>query len=149
MGIFDKFTSLFINKNTTDVVQPKKDTPLPKMILIVEDDKYLREFYAEYLAKEGFRILTAENGQTGLETVISQKPDIVLLDLMMPIMDGKTMLHKMRAIPEFTHTPVVILTNAGDAENIRQTQLFDNANAFFIKSNVTPDEILSKVRSFI
>lgn len=148
MGFLDTLKSYIAKDKIPGPVQPAKVTPPPKKILIVEDDKYLREFYAELLAEEGFSILTAENGQLGLQSVITQKPDIVLLDLMMPIMDGKTMLHKMREIPDFMATPVVILTNAGDAENIRQTQFFDNADAFFIKSNVSPEEIIMKIKSF-
>jgi len=120
-----------------------------KKAVIVEDDKDLRDFYAELLTSAGLLVSTAENGQTGLETVISQKPDIVLLDLMMPVMDGISMLHQMRAIPEFKKTPVIVLTNAGDADNMKQTQFYDNANAFLIKANVTPDEVLNRVKSLI
>lgn len=148
MGLFDKLSSLVGNKTVINSANAPKAAPPPKKILIAEDDKYLRDFYSELLTGEGFNVVTAENGIQGLEMIKSQKPDIVMLDLMMPIMDGKTMLHQMRAIPEFKKTPVIVLTNAGDADNIRQTQFFDNANDFLIKSNVTPDEILARIKTF-
>jgi CheY-like chemotaxis protein len=143
MGIFDSLSNLLGNKQSSV-------TPAPsKKILIVEDDKELRDFYTELLTTEGFSITTAENGQLGLEAVTSQKPDLVLLDLMMPVMDGKTMLHTMREMPEFKTTPVIVLSNAGDADSIRQTKFFDNANDFLIKSNIAPNELINKIRTYI
>jgi DNA-binding response OmpR family regulator len=144
MGLFDKLSSLVDSNNSSSTSQNRQ----PKKILVVEDDKDLRDFYSELLKSEGFTVEVAENGEAGLATLMSQKPDIVLLDLMMPVMDGKTMLHKMRETPEFQKTPVIILTNAGDADNIRQTKFFDNANDFLIKSNITPDDLLKKIRTF-
>ncbi len=147
MGLFDKLTSIVGNK-PTDTTVPPPPPPTPKKILIVEDDKDIRDFYSDLLTSEGYAVITAENGEIGLANVTSQKPDAVMLDLMMPVMDGKTMLHRMRQIPEFAKTPVMILTNAGDAENIRDTQFFDNANAFLIKANTSPEEILQKIKLF-
>ena len=143
MGIFDSFSNLLGNKQSSATTAPSK------RILIVEDDKELRDFYTELLTSEGFTVTTAENGQLGLDAVTSQKPDLVLLDLMMPVMDGKTMLHTMREIPEFKNTPVIVLSNAGDADSIRQTKFFDNANDFLIKSNIAPNELINKIRTFI
>jgi CheY-like chemotaxis protein len=143
MGIFDSLSNLLGNKQSSA-------TPAPsKKILIVEDDKELRDFYTELLTTEGFSVTTAENGQLGLDAVTSQKPDLVLLDLMMPVMDGKTMLHTIREMPEFKTTPVIVLSNAGDADSIRQTKFFDNANDFLIKSNIAPNELINKIRTYI
>ena len=147
MGFLNKLSSLFGNTAKTNI--PVAPTTPVKKVLIVEDDKYLRDVYSELIKSEGYNVLTAENGQIGLQTVLSQKPDIILLDLMMPVMDGKTMLHQLRSMEEFKKTPVVILTNAGDAESMRQTQFFDNANAFLIKSNITPDDIVKEIKTFV
>jgi two-component system response regulator MprA len=147
MGLFNKLTSLVGNKQPDASLTPPPPAT-PKKVLIVEDDKDIRDFYSDLLTSEGYTVVTAENGQIGLDAVQSQKPDIVMLDLMMPVMDGKTMLHRMRQIPEFAKTPVMVLTNAGDAENIRDTKFFDNANDFLIKANVVPDEILRRIKSF-
>jgi len=144
MGIFNQLSSLVGNKPQT---APPEAEPAKK-VLIVEDDKYLRDVYSELLRSEGFLVVTAENGVLGLQAVVSQKPDAVLLDLMMPLMDGKTMLHQMRAMEGFKRTPVLILTNAGDSDLMRETQS-DNANAFLIKANITPDEIVKRIKTFI
>ena len=146
MGLFDSISTLVGNKPPTASPAP---TTAPQKILIVEDDKDIRDFYNEYLTSEGYTTVTAENGQLGLTAVSANKPDLVLLDLMMPVMDGKMMLHSMRQLPEFKTTPVIVLTNAGDADSIRQTKFFDNANDFLIKSNITPDELLQKIKTFI
>ena len=117
-----------------------------KTILIIEDDKILLEMYQDKFTNEGFEVIIAENGKQGLEKVISQKPDVILLDLMMPIMDGKTMLRKVREFPQFKRLPVIVLTNAGAIENIRETKRYDNACEFLIKSNVSLEEIVDRVK---
>jgi CheY-like chemotaxis protein len=68
---------------------------------------------------------------------------------MMPVMDGKVMLKRLREMPEFKTLPVIVLTNAGDVDTIRETKSYYNASDFLIKSNVTPDDILNKVRDYI
>jgi CheY-like chemotaxis protein len=118
-----------------------------KKILVVEDEQMLREFYADLLKGEGFTVMQAENGQVGLELVKTQKPDLVLLDIMMPVMDGRTMLHQIRAIPEFSNLPVIVLTNAGDMDTMHELKMYEKVNEFLIKSNVNPDEIVTRVKS--
>jgi DNA-binding response OmpR family regulator len=144
MGIIDKVIG-----NPNSSTENPTNTSAKKKVLIVEDDQYLKDFYQELLTSAGYDVLTAVNGQEGLEKVVAQKPSLILLDIMMPVMDGKSMLHKMREIEEFKYTPVIILTNAGDADNMKQTMRYDNANAFLIKSNITPDELLSAVKNFV
>ena len=150
MGILKGIKDLVGGNNTTaQEIIASSPVQTSKKVLIVEDDVALRELYADILTAEGFVVLTAENGQVGLDMVLSQKPDLVLLDLMMPIMNGKTMLHRVRQIPEFAKLPVIVLTNAGDENNMRETKFFDNANEFLIKSNVTPEDIIQRVKSLI
>lgn len=139
MGFLDKLLG-----NNTD----QKSTG-PKKILIVEDDAYLRDFYVELLKSEGYEIFTAENGAAGLETVKFQKPNLVLTDLMMPVMDGKMMLQKIREIPEFKNLPVIVLTNVGTTDNIKETRFNNNASDFLIKTNVQPEEIVAKIKMLI
>jgi DNA-binding response OmpR family regulator len=124
-------------------------SPNPKKILIVEDEKMLADALELKFKHEGFTVLKADNGQTGLNLVTSDKPDIILLDLMMPVMDGKTMLKKVREIPEFKYLPVIVLTNAGDVDSIRETKTFYDANEFLIKSNVSPEDIVKAVRDLV
>jgi DNA-binding response OmpR family regulator len=123
--------------------------PPVKKILIVEDEVLLANALETKFKNEGYTVFKAANGQIGLEMVVAQKPDIVLLDLMMPVMDGKIMLKRLREIPEFKFLPVIVLTNAGDVDSIRETRSYFNASDFLIKSNVTPEDILNKVRDYI
>jgi DNA-binding response OmpR family regulator len=143
MGIFDIG---FGKKDSEQTNQPPK---VDKKILIIEDDQYLRDFYKELLEGEGYIVITADNGKTGYDTIIAEKPNLVMLDIMMPIMDGKQVLHQIRSMPEFKKLPVIVLTNAGTADNIKDMKFYDNADDFVIKSNVEPPEILLKIKSLI
>jgi DNA-binding response OmpR family regulator len=120
-----------------------------KKILIVEDDQVLREFYVNFIKQEGYTVVYAENGQQGLTITISEKPDLIILDLMMPIMDGKDMLRELRKIPDFKTLPVIILSNYGSIDNIQQTTFYYNVSSFLIKSNITPDELSKAVKELI
>lgn len=146
MGVFDNIQILFgkkkISESPTHAANPKK-------LLIVEDEPILREMYQDKFKLEGFEVITADNGKVGLEKVIEQKPDVVLLDLMMPVMDGESLLRRLREMPEYKSIPVLVLTNAGEVENIRHTQLYYDAIEFMIKSNVSLEEIVWKVKRLI
>jgi CheY-like chemotaxis protein len=148
MGMLDNIKTLVGNKPVIPQVDAPKFGP-PKKILVIEDDPALLQLYQEILVAEGFEVKTAENGQAGLVEIQKQKPDLILLDLLMPIMDGKEMLHKLRQIPESKNIPVIVLTNAGDVDSMRETRFYSNANAFLIKSNVTPEEIVKNVKTLI
>jgi DNA-binding response OmpR family regulator len=140
MGIFD------ILKPKDKIVQQVTDS---KKILIVEDDATLSNALQEKFKLEGFDVVTAANGEEGLSKLTSFKPNLVILDLLMPIMDGKTMLAKLRVMEEFKLLPVIILTNQGGIENITETVRYNNANAFLVKSNTSTEEIVSKVRTLL
>ncbi len=118
-----------------------------KKILIVEDDQALVDVLEETLKKEGFSTEKAANGKEGLDKAQSFKPNLILLDLMMPVMSGQSMLHHLRELPEFKNLPVIVLTNAGEVDNL-QFAHFKNAH-FLIKSNVSLAEIVKIVRELI
>jgi len=87
-----------------------------KKILIVEDEPDIREAMAEAIADAGFITLTAENGAVGYETAIKEEPDLILLDIVMPIMDGHTTLKKLRQHPWGQHAKVVMLTSMDESQ---------------------------------
>lgn len=150
MGILNDLKAIVTNQ--PDAGQPQTNNPPTapaKKVLIVEDEPALADALVLKFKHEGFDAEKADNGQTGLEKLATFKPNIILLDLMMPIMDGKSMLKKLREMPDFAHTPVLILTNAGDVDNIRETELYYNASGFLIKSNVNPEDIVTKVKSLL
>ena len=152
MGFLGNLQALFGKKNQPEVppgtpdnvVAPNLGVP-QKKVLIVEDEKLLANALESKFKHENFQVFKAENGQLGLDMAVANKPDVILLDLMMPVMDGKTMLHKLREMEQFKFLPVVVLTNAGEVDNMRETKTFDNASAFLIKSNVNPDDIVQVV----
>ena len=157
MGFFSALFNLFKKPASavpaTPAAPTNQPTPLtpstsPRKVLVVEDDLALRTMYVELLTKAGFTMSQAANGEIGLATLKEQKPDIVILDLNMPVMDGKEMLHTLREIPEFKFLPVIVLTNSGDVDNIRQTN-YDNASEFLIKSNIEPDALINKIKTFV
>ncbi|HVF69518.1 MAG TPA: response regulator [Xanthomonadales bacterium] len=148
MGYIDDISTVLGKKKKAAA---DNTAPRPKKsikVLIVEDDLALSEMYSYKFTHEGFTVFTASDGKQGLEMAIAHKPHIILLDLMMPVMDGKVMLKKLREIPVFKKLPVIVVTNAGDIESMRETQHYDNANEFLIKSNVSVDEVVKKVKEW-
>ena len=148
MGILHDLRSLLRTKQeqTPEASLTNTDANAQKKILIVEDEAMLADALEIKFKQLGVTVLKAENGQIGLDLAQQQRPDVILLDLMMPIMDGKTMLRKLREIPEFKTVPVFVLTNAGDVDNLRETTTFYDAEDFIIKSNVDPEQIVARVQ---
>ncbi|SRR5258708_6750359 len=152
MGFLQNLQTLFGKKISSQPAVSGAANPLvpaKKKVLIVEDEALLANALEAKLIHENFEVIMAANGEIGLAMIQANRPDIVLLDLMMPVMDGKTMLHKLREIPQFKFLPVVILTNAGDVENIRETKRYDNASAFLIKSSIDPDDVVKVVNDLL
>ncbi len=147
MGVVNDLKVLTGKKTFGENVE-KPSSP-PKKILVVEDETSLLNALESVLSSEGFKVTTAANGKEGLKAAIENSPDLILLDLLMPIMDGKTMLKKLRDLPEFKKLPVIILTNAGEVDNIRETQRYFDAIYFLIKSNVQMEDIVTKVKTLL
>lgn len=89
-----------------------------KRILIVEDEVSLRSALREKLEREGFEALEAKNGVEGLAAALSEHPDLILLDIIMPVMDGMTMLKKLREDVRGMDAKVIVLTNLSDNEKL-------------------------------
>ena len=115
-------------------------------ILVVEDDKFLRELISQKLAKEGYEVAEAVDGETGIEGVKKEKPGLVLLDLILPGIDGFEVLAKMKADPELAKIPVIILSNLGQKDDIEKG-LEMGADDYLIKAHFTPGEIVEKIQA--
>ena len=112
-------------------------------ILLIEDDKIILEMYQDKFAHEKFEVLTAHEGQEGFEIMKSAKPDIVLLDLIMPKVNGFEFLKLVKADPSLKQIPILVLTNIfADTEDLVKKWGVDNV---FLKSNYTPEDIVTKV----
>lgn len=119
-----------------------------KKILIVEDDKFLRELIAQKLLKENYDIAEAVDGERGIEAVKKEKPDLVLLDLILPGIDGFGVLAKIKEDPELAKIPIIILSNLGQKEDIERG-LKLGADDYLIKAHFTPGEIIEKIKGVL
>lgn len=116
-----------------------------KKILVVEDELSLLQALELKLTKEGFHVVSAHNGQEGLAVAIQEHPDLILLDIIMPIMDGLTMLKKLREYPPAKDTPVIILTNLTGSEKVAEA-LENESFDFLVKSDWRLEDVVKKVR---
>jgi DNA-binding response OmpR family regulator len=114
-------------------------------IAIIEDDQAISQMYRFKFEAEGFHVETAENGKIGLDLIASFKPDIILLDLMMPEMTGDEMLAKLRVTPFGKNLKVIILTNMGEQE-IPDSVKKLNVSDVILKANMTPRQVADIVR---
>lgn len=117
-------------------------------ILIIEDEQIMLKSLIDRFASEHFEILTARDGEYGLELALSEKPDIILLDIVLPKMDGMTMMDKLRkSNSSAKDTPIILLTNLNADEKIMQGIVQDNPAYFLVKTEWTMDDIVEKVKS--
>lgn len=115
-------------------------------IAIIEDDLAISQMYRIKFETEGYTVETAENGKLGLDLIESMKPDIILLDLMMPEMNGEEMLIKLRASTWGRNIKVIILTNMGEQEvpeNVKNL----GVTAIILKADMTPRQVADLVKS--
>lgn len=117
-------------------------------IAIIEDDQAITQMYRLKFEAEGFSVVTADNGEEGLELCEKTKPNIVLLDLMMPIMSGDEMLAKLRGTDWGKDMNVVILTNVGEAKMADKVRALGVAD-ILTKAQLTPTEVVNKIRSLL
>lgn len=117
---------------------------MPKKILIIEDDRFLRELMSRKLLNLGYDVALAVDGEDGLNKIAEVRPDIALLDLIMPGMNGFEVLEKAKSNPEISDIPIIVLSNLGQREDIdRALEL--GALDFMVKAHFTPQEIMEKV----
>lgn len=114
-------------------------------ILIIDDEKNLRESLYTALTAAGFSVTQAPDGSSGLEAAFKVKPDLILLDISMPIMNGHQTLSELRKDPWGKNVPVILLTNFDDATNITQG-IELNSDDYIIKSNTSLSAIVTKVK---
>jgi DNA-binding response OmpR family regulator len=121
---------------------------MSKKILIVEDDKFLRELISMKLQKEGYTIIEAVDGEEGEKKIKEEKPDLILLDLILPGIDGFEVLSRIKEDPTVSSIPVIILSNLGQKEEIEKG-LKLGAIDFLVKAHFTPGEIIEKIKNIL
>src|SRR4051794_14499053 len=120
-------------------------------IMLVEDDAILVEMYAAKFELEGHETVVATNGEECLKLLETVKPDIILLDILMPKMNGFHVLKEIKKQPELRAIPVILLTNLGEAEVDMNQELAHalGVHDYLIKSHHTPDEVIAKVKKAV
>ena len=121
---------------------------MPKNILVVEDDKFLRELIVRKLTEEGYNTSEAVDGEEGAKKTKEEKPDLVLLDLILPGIDGFEVLASIKQNPQTASTPVIILSNLGQTEDVEKG-LKLGAIDYMVKAHFTPGEIVEKVKKVL
>jgi len=114
-------------------------------VLVVEDDKFLRDLSVQKLTKENFVVISAVDGEQGIAMAEKEIPDLILLDILLPGIDGFEVLRRARANPALAQTKVAMLSNFGQREDIEKA-LKAGANQFFVKANYTLPEIIDEVK---
>ncbi len=122
----------------------------PKKILMVEDDVAMRDIVIHKLLAHGFEVKEAEDGKKGIDMLLQEKPDLVLLDLMLPEVDGFKVLETVRTHPDpgIKKTPIIILSNLWSNKDILRAKDLQ-VQAYMVKAYFTTEEILNKINEIL
>ena len=114
-------------------------------ILIIDDEPALLVALVDKFTRAGFKVEVAENGQTGLKSALKNRPDLILLDIIMPVMDGVSMLYKLRKDPWGKSVKVVLLTNLSDPGKVTKS-VTRAVNGYLVKSDWKISDVVKQVR---
>lgn len=121
---------------------------MSKTVLLVEDNDFIRNMYQLKLAKAGFAVVEAVDGRMALDKVKQAKPDLILLDLMMPNMNGIEVLTELKKDKLLPGLPVIVLTNVMDSQTIEQAKSL-GAKDYIVKTDLTPSQVVDKLKPFL
>ena len=113
-------------------------------ILIIEDDEILAQMYSTRLNSEGYVVITERDGGKGVALAVQEKPDVVLLDLMLPGLTGHQVLSELRKNETFKQTPIIVLSNLANPQE-EQEAMSRGATKYLVKTKVTPSEVLNTI----
>jgi CheY-like chemotaxis protein len=130
------------------VIRKYQHTDDSRQVLVVEDEPSIRQMVRRVMEKEGWKVREAENGQVGLRAVAESKPAVILLDLMMPVMNGFDFVRELRKNTEWQDIPVVILT-AKDLTGDDRQQLKGNVERILQKGDYNREQLLNEVRELV
>ncbi|QHN43102.1 response regulator [Candidatus Mycosynbacter amalyticus] len=117
-------------------------------IAIIEDDSAIHQMYRMKFESEGFDVQLAADGRTGVALVKTFRPDLILLDLQMPEVDGLTALRQIRGEEWGKHIPVIILTNLGAEESPKELQSL-GISGYIVKADLTPRQVVARVKEVL
>ena len=114
-------------------------------VLIVEDETILREAYSIVLAAHGYEVVSAANGMLALDSLEQQLPDIILLDMLMPVMNGEQFLEESRVLEKHKSVKVIVYSNLSDRETVEKlTKL--GVHAHILKSSMAPGQLAAYIK---
>ncbi|HDQ16845.1 MAG TPA: response regulator [Candidatus Vogelbacteria bacterium] len=119
-----------------------------KIVLIVEDDEFLRSLTAKRLEKESLEVMIAVDGENAMKVLSENKPDIILLDLLLPGLNGFEVLEKIKKDDSLKDIPVVVFSNLGQKEDLEKAKNL-GANDYLIKANFTLDDVIAKIKNYL
>ncbi|HWY79249.1 MAG TPA: response regulator [Candidatus Sulfotelmatobacter sp.] len=122
---------------------------MAKKVMVVDDDQYIRELYVEILKDEGYEVESAENGEVALNKLKNGGYNLILLDIMMPKLDGLGIMDALnKTPPPMKNGPIILLTNL-DHDPLIKDAMSKGAIAFIIKADITPDDLLGQVKKYL
>lgn len=117
-----------------------------KKVLVVEDDEFLANAMRVQLETDGYEIVIAQNGEEAKQLVEEHKPNVVILDLILPKVDGFVFLEEIRNIEEYKKLPIIVASNLGQKEDIKKAMDL-GANDYVVKTNLSIEELVQKVKA--
>ena len=121
---------------------------MAKRLLIIEDDAVLQKALSSYLTTENFEVLCAGDGEAGIAMAKSEKPDLILLDIVLPKKDGYQVLQEVKANEETKHVPIVLLTNLGSISDVEKA-LEMGATTYLVKADYKLEEVTAKIKEIL
>ena len=117
-------------------------------ILIIEDDQLINKMYSEKLSRDGYQVEVATNGKQGLERVKANPPNLVILDIMMPEMNGIEVIEAIKADVRLEKIPIIVLSNLSEQEDIDKAKK-RGVNEYLIKSDLDPEDVSMMVKKYL
>ncbi len=119
-----------------------------KKVCIIDDDPDLREIYMRKFHEQGFDVVLGSDGEEGLKVIRTEKPDVILLDLQMPVKTGVEVLRELHQDPELMKIPIIVLTNIDNEDAYKQVGKFETS-FYLVKSLTTPQKAVDYVREIL
>ncbi|OGD53274.1 hypothetical protein A3J78_00940 [Candidatus Beckwithbacteria bacterium RBG_13_35_6] len=117
-------------------------------VLIIEDDPLINKIYKTRLSKDGHQVELADNGKDGLVLALKIKPDVVLLDIMLPQVSGLDVLKELKKTPSTAKIPVIVYSNLSKEEEINKAKKL-GASEYIIKANMSPHQLVAKIEKYL
>lgn len=137
-----------IPTDSNQTSNPSSLSPTPIKILIVEDDFFIRDLYELQAKKSGFEVVTASDGEEALNKAKDEMPKLILLDLMLPKMDGITVIKTLKSDPRFLNVPCILITNLEDSTKEQEAKSA-GAAAYMLKIKNTPEQVIENIKTYL